>query len=70
MYEEEKELLDISIKILEVRREKNLSQAELAKRAHIAQRRTGRHGRSSRFTLDGVYQKPFDRWACPFRGWS
>jgi len=37
MYEEERELLDISIKIIEARREQNLSQAELANRAHITQ---------------------------------
>ena len=37
MYEEEKELLHISLKILEARTEQNLSQAELANRAHITQ---------------------------------
>ncbi len=42
MYEEEKELLDISLKILEARREQNLSQAELAKRAHITQQQLSR----------------------------
>jgi HTH-type transcriptional regulator/antitoxin HipB len=42
MYEEEKELLDISLKILETRREQNLSQAELANRAHITQQQLSR----------------------------
>lgn len=42
MYEEEQELLEISIKILEARREQNLSQAELANRAHITQQQMSR----------------------------
>ena len=42
MYEEEKELLDISIKIIEARRDQNLSQAELATRARITQQQLSR----------------------------
>ena len=42
MYAEEKELLDISLKILEARREQNLSQAELAVRANITQQQLSR----------------------------
>ena len=42
MYEEEKELLEISLKILEARREQNLSQAELADRAHITRQQLSR----------------------------
>jgi len=36
-YQEEKELLNISFKILEARKELGLSQKELAKKAHITQ---------------------------------
>ena len=42
MYEEEKELLEISIKIIEARRDQNLSQAELATKARITQQQLSR----------------------------
>jgi transcriptional regulator with XRE-family HTH domain len=51
MYEEEKELLDISLKILEARREKNLSQAELANRAHITQQQLSRIENGMNFNI-------------------
>jgi len=51
MYEEEKELLDISLKILEARREKNLSQAELANRAHITQQQLSRIENGRNFNI-------------------
>jgi len=51
MYEEEKELLDISLKILEVRREQNLSQAELANRAHITQQQLSRIENGMNFNI-------------------
>ena len=51
MYEEEKELLDISLKILEARREQNLSQAELANRAHITQQQLSRIENGMNFNI-------------------
>ncbi len=51
MYEEEKELLDISLKILEARREQNLSQAELADRAHITQQQLSRIENGMNFNI-------------------
>ena len=51
MYEEEKELLDISLKILEARIEQNLSQAELANRAHITQQQLSRIENGMNFNI-------------------
>jgi len=51
MYEEEKELLDISLKILEARREQNLSQAELANRAQITQQQLSRIANGMNFNI-------------------
>ncbi len=51
VYEEEKELLDISLKILEARREQNLSQAELANRAHITQQQLSRIENGMNFNI-------------------
>ena len=51
MYEEEKELLDIALKILEARREQNLSQAELANRAHITQQQLSRIENGMNFNI-------------------
>ena len=51
MYEEEKELLEISIKILEARREQNLSQAELADRADITQQQLSRIENGMNFNI-------------------
>jgi HTH-type transcriptional regulator/antitoxin HipB len=51
MYEEEKGLLDISLKILEARREQNLSQAELANRAHITQQQLSRIENGMNFNI-------------------
>jgi transcriptional regulator with XRE-family HTH domain len=51
MYEEEKELLDISLRILEARREQNLSQAELANRAHITQQQLSRIENGMNFNI-------------------
>jgi HTH-type transcriptional regulator/antitoxin HipB len=51
MYEEEKELLDMSLKILEARREQNLSQAELANRAHITQQQLSRIENGMNFNI-------------------
>ena len=51
MYEEEKELLDISLKILEARREQNLSQAELANRAHVTQQQLSRIENGMNFNI-------------------
>ena len=51
MYEEEKELLDISLKILEARREQNLSQEELANRAHITQQQLSRIENGMNFNI-------------------
>jgi HTH-type transcriptional regulator/antitoxin HipB len=51
MYEEEKELLDISLKILEARTEQNLSQAELANRAHITQQQLSRIENGMNFNI-------------------
>ena len=51
MYEEERELLDISLKILEARREQNLSQAELANRAHITQQQLSRIENGMNFNI-------------------
>ena len=51
MYEEEKELFDISLKILEARREQNLSQAELANRAHITQQQLSRIENGMNFNI-------------------
>jgi HTH-type transcriptional regulator/antitoxin HipB len=51
MYEEEKELLDISMKILEARREQNLSQEELANRAHITQQQLSRIENGMNFNI-------------------
>lgn len=42
MYEEEKELIEISLKIVEARTNQRISQAELAKRAHITQQQMSR----------------------------
>lgn len=42
LYEEEKELLEISLRILEARRDLNLSQQELARLAHITQQQLSR----------------------------
>ena len=42
MYEEEKELLEISLKIVEARTDQRFTQAELAKRAHITQQQLSR----------------------------
>ena len=41
-YAEEKELLEIAFKIVEARGKQNLSQAELAKRAHVTQQQLSR----------------------------
>ena len=51
MYEEEKELLDISLKILEARTEQNLSQAELANRAHVTQQQLSRIENGMNFNI-------------------
>jgi HTH-type transcriptional regulator/antitoxin HipB len=51
LYEEENELLDISIKILEARRDKNLSQAELAKQARITQQQLSRIENGMNFNI-------------------
>ena len=51
MYEEEKELLDIALKILEARREQNLSQKELANRAHITQQQLSRIENGMNFNI-------------------
>ncbi|HUU79839.1 MAG TPA: helix-turn-helix transcriptional regulator [Acidobacteriota bacterium] len=51
MYEEEREILEISIKILEARREQNLSQAELANRAHITQQQLSRIENGMNFNI-------------------
>ena len=51
MYEEQKELLEISLKILEVRREQNLSQAELANRAHVTQQQLSRIENGMNFNI-------------------
>lgn len=51
MYEEEKELIEISIKILEARRDQSLSQAELAQRAHITQQRLSRIENGMNFNI-------------------
>jgi len=51
MYEEEKELLEISIRILAARRDQNLSQAELAKRAHITQQQLSRIENGMNFNI-------------------
>ena len=51
MYEEEKELLEISIKILEARNNQNLSQAELAERAHITQQQLSRIENGMNFNI-------------------
>lgn len=51
MYEEEKELLEISMRILEARRDKNLSQAELAKQAHITQQQLSRIENGMNFNI-------------------
>lgn len=37
VYEEEKELLDLSLKVLEARKEQGLTQKELAEKSHITQ---------------------------------
>ncbi len=51
MYEEEKELLEIAVKILEARSEQNLSQAELARRAHITQQQLSRIENGMNFNI-------------------
>ncbi len=51
MYEEEKELLEIAMKILEARRDQNLSQAELANRAHITQQQLSRIENGMNFNI-------------------
>jgi len=51
MYEEERELLDISLKVLEARIEQNLSQAELANRAHITQQQLSRIENGMNFNI-------------------
>ena len=51
MYEEAKELLDISLKILEARGEQNLSQVELANRAHITQQQLSRIENGMNFNI-------------------
>ena len=51
LYEEEKELLEISIKILEARRAQNLSQEALAKRAHITQQHLSRIENGMNFNI-------------------
>ena len=51
MYEEQKELLDISLKILEARREQNISQEELANRAHITQQQLSRIENGMNFNI-------------------
>jgi len=51
LYEEEKELLEISIKILEVRRSQNISQQELAKRANITQQQLSRIENGMNFNI-------------------
>jgi HTH-type transcriptional regulator/antitoxin HipB len=51
MYEEENKLLEISLKILEARREQNLSQAELANRAHVTQQQLSRIENGMNFNI-------------------
>ena len=51
MYEEEKELLEISIRIIEARTDQNLSQAELAKRARITQQQLSRIENGMNFNI-------------------
>ncbi len=51
MYEEEKELIEIAVKILEARSEQNLSQAELARRAHITQQQLSRIENGMNFNI-------------------
>ena len=51
LYEEEKELLEISIKILEVRQSQNISQQELAKRASITQQQLSRIENGMNFNI-------------------
>ena len=51
MYDEEKELLEISIRIVEARTDQNLSQAELAKRAHITQQQLSRIENGMNFNI-------------------
>ena len=42
VYEEEKELIEISLKIIEARTNQKISQAELARHAHITQQQLSR----------------------------
>jgi len=51
LYEEEKELLEISIKILEIRRSQNISQQELAKRANITRQQLSRIENGMNFNI-------------------
>ena len=51
MYEEERELLEISIRIIEARTDQNLSQAELARRAHITQQQLSRIENGMNFNI-------------------
>ncbi|GAG01653.1 unnamed protein product [marine sediment metagenome] len=51
MYDEEKVLFEISIKIIEARSDHNLSQAELAKRAHITQQQLSRIENGMNFNI-------------------
>ena len=51
MYEEEKELLEISIRIIEARTGQNLSQAELAERAHVTQQQLSRIENGMNFNI-------------------
>ena len=51
MYEEEKELLEISIRIVKARTDQNLSQAELAERAHVTQQQLSRIENGMNFNI-------------------
>ena len=51
MYEEEKELLEISIEIIEAITGQNPSQAELAKRAHVTQQQLSRIENGMNFNI-------------------
>ena len=51
MYEEERELLEISIRILEARREQRLPQAELANRPRITQQQLSRIENGMNFNI-------------------
>ncbi len=51
LYEEQRELLDISLKVTEARRKQKLTQAELAKRAGITQQQLSRIENGRNFNI-------------------